>query len=37
VTYVADHGREDLALKITRVARWLSPLLFVGLLLMVFR
>jgi hypothetical protein len=37
VTYVADHGREDLAHKITRVARWLSPLLFVGLLLMVFR
>ena len=37
VTYVADHGREDLADKITRVARWLSPLLFVGLLLLVFR
>ena len=37
VTYVADLGRDDLADKITRVARWLSPVLFAGLLLMVFR
>jgi hypothetical protein len=37
VTYVDDHGRAELAHKITRVARWSAPLLFIALLIVVFR
>ena len=36
VTYVADQGREGLALRINQLARWLSPGLFAGVLLWTF-
>ena len=36
VTYVADKGRDALALRINEVARWFSPLMFAAVIVFAF-
>ncbi len=36
VTYVADRGRDALALRINEVARWFSPLMFAAVVVFAF-